>query len=165
MATLGAADGVDGFLGIDFAALKVCIELLEVLGQFLVSEAQQLQINAVAPKLTQLDGQKLYVPLGSLGSAVVGQAVGPRLLGRQVRSNMDRHGLEAQLQCRLVAGIAHHDHAVLVHHDGLPKAEFTDGVSHGLDGLVVAPRVLAVRLHAVDVPLLDLHGLRVLGWL
>ncbi|GIX05001.1 MAG: hypothetical protein KatS3mg114_0870 [Planctomycetaceae bacterium] len=88
---------------------------------------------------------------------------------------MDRHLGEAELLGRLEPRVPDDDHAVLVNHDRLPEPELLNRPRHGLDGVVVEPRVLVVGNQAVDGPGLDLHGLfsgsgsarshvSVLGW-
>jgi hypothetical protein len=71
---------------------------------------------------------------------------------------VDRHGLQAQLEGGLVAGVADDDDALLVHHDRLAEAERLDGGGHGVHGRVVQARVVLVRADRGDGPFFDLHG-------
>ena len=79
---------------------------IEQLGQVVLREAEQFQVDVHALEFAKLDRQQLVVPLRQFGRLVVGDPVGLDLLGRQIRGDVDRHLLQAQLQCGLVAGVA-----------------------------------------------------------
>ena len=89
-------------------------------------EAQQAQVEVHLLQLGQFERQQVEVPLGERGRLVVGDAVGLDLLGRQVRGDVDRHLLQAQLLRRLPARVADDDHAVGVDDDRLAEAELPD---------------------------------------
>src|SRR5262249_49754925 len=85
------------------------------------------------------------------------QAIGLDLRCREAAGDMDRHLLQSELECGLVARVADDDHPLLINDNGLAETELADGGGHGVDGLVIPARVLLVRLDGADGAHLDLH--------
>ncbi|MFQ6047993.1 MAG: hypothetical protein ACE5K7_01355 [Phycisphaerae bacterium] len=85
---------------------------LEQLGQLGLVETEQLQVEAAVPQLAQFDRQQVVVPLGQVGELVVGDPVGPDLLGREVLGHVHRHLIEPELLGYLPARMAADDHAI-----------------------------------------------------
>jgi hypothetical protein len=50
------------------------------------------------------------------------------------------------------------DHALVIHHDRLAESELPQTGRHGIDRVVVAAGVPAIRLHVGQFPKLDFHA-------
>ena len=71
---------------------------------------------------------------------------------------MDRNFLQLEQACRLEAGGPNHDDAVLVQHQRLAKAEFTNGRGNGFDRVVVVAGIVGIEFDVHDFAHLDVHG-------
>ncbi len=111
------------FIRVGQALLELATEQL---GQFVGIEPQQRPVDAGALQLRQLDGQQLQIPVREFRGLVVGDAVRPDLLRRQIASNMDRHLLQPELLRREKSGVTGNDHASVVYNDRDPKTKLTD---------------------------------------
>ena len=122
------------------------------LGEFLFVESQQVHVETASPEFSQFDGQDGQIPLGQFAGFVVGDAIGPDLLGRQVGGHMHRHFVQAELLRRLPPRVAGDDHAVGIDDDGRAEAELLQAGRHGVHRLVVQPGIPVVRPNLVDAP-------------
>ena len=119
---------------------------VEELGQFVLVETQQAEVEVARLQVCQFDRQQVVIPVGNGGGLVVRDPIGLDLFGRQVPCDVNRHLLQAQLQGSLVAGVADDDHALGVHHDRLSEPKFLYRRRHGVDGRVVLAGVARVGL-------------------
>src|SRR5258708_432194 len=91
-------------------------------------------------------------------AAVIEQAVGPYLCGRQIPGDMHGNSLQAQLLCSLETCVAGNDHALAVHYDRLAKREFLDRRSNLVDCFRAQLSCVArVRNRFIDRPVFDIH--------
>ena len=117
------------------------------LGQLVLVEARAaIRSKSSVFKIVQFERQQVAVPLGKRGRLVVGDAVGLDLRRRQVRGDVDRDLLQAELLRRLPARVADDDHAVGVDDDRLPEAEFPDRRGDRVDSVVVDAGILGIGL-------------------
>jgi hypothetical protein len=131
---------------------------LEQLHQLVRREPGQAHLEVQLLQFGQFEGQAVVVPRGQLGGLVVGQPVGLQLGGGQARGDVDRHGLQAKLQGRLIRGMADDDHALFIDDARLAEAEFLNRRGDGLDGLVIVAGIVRVRPDGGEWALLELHG-------
>ena len=98
----------------------------------------------------QLAEQKRLVPLAALGGAIVGEAVGNRLLLSELVSRNMVNGdlIEAELVGGEEAAVADEEEAVtVINHERLANAEGPHRVRYTLN-IMRAPRIRGVRLDA-----------------
>ena len=132
--------------------------LLEQIVQHGFVESGEFKVEVAEVQTLDFLDQFVVVPCGFLVGLVVRDAVFLVLLLGQV-AHQHRHSFEAKLFRSLKAGVADHDHAFLVHHDGLVEAVLADAGCNVLDGLFVAPRIVHVGEDGVQLAHLDLRVL------
>lgn len=125
---------------------------VEHLGQFVLIEPQQAEVELHPLECRKLDRQQLEVPGGQVGGLVVGDAVRLDLGWRQVLGDVDGHGLEAELLRGLVAGVTADDHPLGVDDDRLAESELLDRRRHGIHRGVVLTRIARVGLDVRKLP-------------
>jgi hypothetical protein len=144
-------------------AFRLVVERGHQVGQFLVGEAGQPQVEAVAVEGMQFGGQQFLVPASVQGQLVVCQDIGAALSFGQVVEDQHRHGVEAKLFRRRQPPVAGDDVALAIGENGIGEAELDDA-GGDLRHLAVrmCPRIAVIGAQPVDRPTLDrvgkLHG-------
>jgi hypothetical protein len=126
------------------------------LGDLLVGPAELLDVDPEVLQLPQLDGQQVHIPRAVLRCRIVREAIGLRLLRRQV-GHVHGHLRQTQLLRRLPPRMTNDDHTVAVNHNRLAKPILLDRPRHGIDGGIVQARVAVIRTNVIDGAEFHLH--------
>ena len=126
--------------------------------EFVRIEAEGPHVGAVLLDREEFVAEELQVPFGQLGALVVRDAIGPRLLGREVRRDDHRSRVEAEALRREEARVAGDDDVVLVDDDGVDEPVGLDRLHEEVDGALVDAGIPLVGVDVFEFEVLDLHG-------
>ena len=131
--------------------------------EFVRVEAEGSHVHAVLLDREEFVAEELQVPFGQLGALVVRDAVGSRLLGREVGRDDHRRRVEAETLRREEPRVAGHDDVVLVDDDRVDEPVGLDRLHEEIDGALVDAGIPLVGVDVFEFEVLDFHGRTVVG--